>query len=173
MATLLGTVDTTGGSNDFFAQGDAVGTKYTAVASGTLETLSIIVRASNTQVKLAVYADSGGSTQGALLAETGTVSFATSGTFTGNLLSTIAITSGTPYWLMVWVLAAGQLNITGGILNGGYDGHAIGTSGTWPAPWDNTGDGGDPTIGIPIVGEGTVGGASTIPTLVMAPPIPA
>jgi len=103
MAVLIGTTDQTGAANTFFFDASQDATKRTCDTSGTLESLTMVVRNSSVSMslKLAIWADSAGA-PGALLGQTDVVSgTAAVGTFevTADLLATVALTSGTDYWL--------------------------------------------------------------------------
>lgn len=170
MAVLLGNTTTTGGS-DFFADGDAFGSRYQCVTSGDVDTLRINVTSSAySALRLGIYSDSAG-VPNALLG-TSAVITADNTIVSGVLTPTVAVVSGTFYWLFL-LPTGGNCNLNL-ITGGGYRGKGLGTGvTTFPNPWVTAGDS-TSADGLPLSGEGTASaGGSSIPILVMAPPIPA
>lgn len=105
MTVLLGRTSA-GTSSDFNVQ--IAAWKFTAIASGTLATISAqtkVANAESTQVELAIYADdAGGSRPGTRLA-TATTTTGVTGTGVISVdvsAAAVSITSGTVYWLAWW-----------------------------------------------------------------------
>ena len=119
MAVLAGTT-TTGGIADFFGAQDMAVTQYTAVASGTLTTLSAPFTSSGANIQFLIYADSAGA-PGALLDQTGSVATANS-TVSASVVNGASIVSGTAYWLG-FICSTGTVNLTNRP-SGGYVGRS-------------------------------------------------
>lgn len=80
----------------------AYANQFVASESGTLTSLGILLTQIGTQLKMALYADNGSNRPGALLGQTGNHTPSAIGWQTITLVSPVAITSGTKYWIM-WV----------------------------------------------------------------------
>lgn len=169
MAILVGTT-TAGGSADFFGDGEAALSRFQCSSSGTVDTLSFNQTISGfTQLRLAIYADSAG-VPGALLGTSAFTTDQTAGIKSLALTPTVAVTSGTFYWLGI-MGTNGSPNYTAAAGSGERH-KSVGAGATaFPDPWGGADSTGSNTL--PVAGEGTAAGASEIPILVMAPPIPA
>jgi hypothetical protein len=150
MAVLLGTLDTTGGTDSFFPAGECGATEAIAAASGNVATLSITIRVSGfTSLILAIYADSGADSPGALLGTTSSdpITDTTAGTKTADLDSPVAVTNGTKYWLAC--LPLGNWVDFTRVVGGQYF-YKSGQS-SMPSPYGTPT--GDTSSGFPMIGE--------------------
>lgn len=158
MAVLIGST-TTGGSSDFFADGDAFGSAWVASATGTLETVTVPTNGSSsfTSFKVGVYTNSGGN-PGSLLATSNALTSNAGAnhvvTFTGGP----TLTSGTTYWLMV--LPNGGNFTCDYNPSGNHTGKALGSGvSSFPDPWNTSGQS-TASGTIAMLGEGTLTAAS-------------
>jgi len=172
MAVLIGTTNTAGGGTTFFFDAAASVTRRQAVASGTAQTMSMFVRvsASGMFVKLGIWADSAGA-PGALLGLTDQLTgLGAEATLTANLAATVAITSGTYYWLG-FVASGATFNTTlVADAPAGYRGRNL-TAGTTTAPdpfgspdFNNSTDG-----GLAVQVDGTLSGGVLSPSRISGP----
>jgi hypothetical protein len=156
MAVLLGSL-TVDGSGTFFNSGDVGGSRWQAVASGSLATISAPILASGfTSLGFAIYADSAGS-PAARLGTTVTTSSTAAGTKALAMVAPVAVTSGTFYWLAL-MPTGGSVDLTQ---------QATGSlsyktaAGSFTDPWGtstDTGVGGN----LPMLGEDSGAGASGV-----------
>lgn len=147
MAVLLGTL-TTGGASDFFVANDLTVTRRQASASGSVDTMrGVFTNAGAGPVTFVLYADAA-SAPAALLGQTSSVLSAV-GTVSATMLSPVAVTSGTFYWVGFWV-ATTTVNLTDST-PGGYSGRNVGSI---PDPFGSVGFS-DATNSLPVTGEDT------------------
>lgn len=159
MAVLLGSLDTTGGIGSFFGAGELGATEAVAAASGNVATLSVTIRESGfTSLILAIYADSGADSPGALLGTTSSdpITDTTLGTKTADLNSPVAVTNGTKYWLAVLPLG-NWMDFTTTV--GGQYFYKAGQA-SMPNPYGTPT--GDTSSGFPMTGESAAGGGSPV-----------
>jgi hypothetical protein len=154
VAVLAGQL-TTGGAGDLFGATDIVQTARTAVATGTADTLKIVLASSpGSSITLMVYADSAGA-PAALLGQTASTAVI-AGTNSLALLSNITITNAVVYHLAMLVAGA-NVNLTDST-PGGYSGRT--GVGAVPNPFGSTSGFSFPTDSLPMTIEGTVGAAA-------------
>ncbi len=120
---------------------------YAPGSNGTATNISWYSTQSSTQnSKAAIYADVDGTTAGAKLAESSEDAGAADANWrTGTI--TLALVSGTNYWLCAWAAAeagTATLNTTG---TGGVNTRDTATYGTWPDPLVDDSSG---TLHVPI-----------------------
>lgn len=148
MAVLIGQL--TAGTSDFVGNGAPSCSRYQAVATGTLVTLSVqlLANAGLTSLKLAVYTDIGGPLPGALLTEGQLTTGITGAGLKVITVPGLAVTSGTFYWLAV--LGNGEA-LDFSAAAGSYREDATGKT-NFDANWITAGDavGG---LNLPILGE--------------------
>ena len=100
MTLLIG--QTSAGTTADFMAADQDGWKFTALASGTATSITFqpkVANASETNLDLGIYTDSGGTRPGTRLDHVIIPTPTGSGDLTGVLTGAIAIVSGTVYWL--------------------------------------------------------------------------
>lgn len=155
MATLIGDTSIAGGSNDFWAAGESCLYRVQCATSGTVDTLAMYTRASACTYKLGIYADSG-SEPGSLLGLTANIAGpGADGIQSAALVSNVAVTSGTFYWLgFVDTHASSSLNV---VVVGSQAHRTLGSLSDFPNPWTTASDS-PGTGGFPIRGDGTAGG---------------
>lgn len=154
MTTLVGTT-AGGGSNDFFGAGECVASPYTAVASGTCDEMTVNLRSGSgfTSIKLAIYANSGGS-PGSKLGESNAITSTASGLHAVSMASTVSITNGTQYWLAVLIIG-GTFLVTD-VAGGSYKGRN-GPFASFPDPF-GANDYSEGANGLPVLASETGGG---------------
>lgn len=150
MTVLLGTT-TAGGAGDLFGANDITVTRRQASASGNIDTMrGTFTTSAGCNVTFVLYADSASAPAG-LLGKTSPVSVvAGTGTTAGTMLTPVAVTSGTFYWIGVWVQGA-TLNLNDNPA-GGYT-YRSGQVAI-PDPF-GTPTGSDATLSTPVTGEDT------------------
>jgi hypothetical protein len=159
MTVLGGDLTQTG--DDFFPAGDLVAGRFVAVASGNCDQLSIRNRSTSsfTSLRLALYSDDGGSPFKplSLLGSTaGTITDTSAGIKSLALSPTVALTSGTPYWIAVLVVG-GTWN-THVVTGGTYRGY---TAASFPGTWaDTPGTISDPNAITMLAEEISAGGSA-------------
>lgn len=156
MTVLVGQL-TTGGASDIFNSGDIAQTKRNAAASGTADTMKMVVASSpGCSIALLCYADSAGA-PGVLLGQTAATAVV-SGTMSISLVGGFAVTSGVDYHVSVLVSGA-TLNLTDST-PGGYSGR--GSVVSVPDPFGSTAGFSDATNSLPITVEGTTGSGAVV-----------
>jgi hypothetical protein len=165
VTTLLGRT-TAGTSADFNGFPSTAAWKFTALASGTLAVIKAQTKVSNptsTAVTLSCWDDTGGGTRpGARLTLQAADVLATArgtGVFAATLATTVAIVSGTVYWL-AWASSTEQWN---------FQGDASGTYVENPAnpvatPWPSAGNSGG-TVNAILWGEDSGAGGGGVSQL--------
>jgi hypothetical protein len=163
VAVLAGQL-TTGGAGDVFGTTDLVQTARTAVATGTADTLKIVLASSPSAfITLAVYADSAGA-PAALLGQTASTAVI-AGTNSLALLATFTVTNAVVYHTAMYVTGA-TVNLTDST-PGGYSGRT--GVGALPDPFGSTAGFSQATNSLPMTIEGSTGSAVVVPPVRRSP----
>ncbi|MCJ7655064.1 MAG: hypothetical protein MUO97_07175, partial [Dehalococcoidia bacterium] len=99
--------------------------QYVCIAAGTLSEIKVYCKA-NSNVRVAIYSDSGSDTIGNLLKESASVAITAGDWRTIALPSTVELTLGTIYWLAVQVQTDGGCGYTSASQRRGYKTQAYG-----------------------------------------------
>lgn len=127
-----------GANEDFSTASNSRGSKFTAPANGTISKISVYVSSyfSSSNLRVAIYSDVAG-VPTTKLAESGSATSVTGGNQWYDVNISLAITSGTVYWLVFWSSGAdfdSQYDTPGDVSNQGtFDSTA--TYPTWDDPY--------------------------------------
>lgn len=165
MAVLLGQSTTGVNSANANNNGTPFAQKYTALATGTIDTVWVFNGGTATLApRAAIYADSAGA-PGARLAQVGPG--ATAGVNAWySLALTFAVTSGTVYWLAWMTATPNQFTYTDNATSGGTERDGPTGQASFPDPFGTTTFSG--TNIVNMYASGSVAGG--IPDLIMGPP---
>lgn len=145
MAELLGVANPTKTGTDFEGATTVIASKFTASATGTVDTISLRLNSTNTfagTINCGIYTDNAGTPQTRLGTAQTIAASAGAGTKTSTGGVGASVTSGTVYWIAFEATAQFDFECSSG--NGGSGGTTAGTKDTSngqsgiPASWPAT-----------------------------------